>query len=146
MFEPSIEVPQHVIYFFNLIKINEIHFAKKTAIWGLNINDILILLEIYANEGTNQIDITKRYFVTEASISQTTKKLLKKELIEKKIDPENNSRNLLFITERGHDLSEELLIIFRDLNNAMIKGIPWEDLLVVGETMEKINENCRKLR
>jgi DNA-binding MarR family transcriptional regulator len=146
MFEPSIEVPQHVIYFFNLIKINEIHFAKKAAIWGLNINDILILLEIYANEGTNQIDITKRYFVTEASISQTTKKLLKKELIEKKIDPENNSRNLLFITERGHDLSEELLIIFRDLNNAMIKGIPWEDLLVVGETMEKINENCRKLR
>ena len=146
MFEPSIEVPQHVIYFFNLIKINEIHFAKKAAIWGLNINDILILLEIYANEGTNQIDISKRYFVTEASISQTTKKLLKKELIEKKIDPENNSRNLLFITERGHDLSEELLIIFRDLNNAMIKGIPWEDLLVVGETMEKINENCRKLR
>lgn len=146
MFEPSIEVPQHVIYFFNLIKINEIHFAKKAAIWGLNINDILILLEIFANEGTNQIDITKRYFVTEASISQTTKKLLKKELIEKKIDPENNSRNLLFITERGHDLSEELLIIFRDLNNAMIKGIPWEDLLVVGETMEKINENCRKLR
>ena len=146
MFEPSIEVPQHVIYFFNLIKINEIHFAKKAAIWGLNINDILILLEIYANEGTNQIDIAKRYFVTEASISQTTKKLLKKELIEKKIDPENNSRNLLFITERGRDLSEELLIVFRDLNNAMIKGIPWEDLLVVGETMEKINENCRKLR
>ena len=146
MFEPSIEVPQHVIYFFNLIKINEIHFAKKAAIWGLNINDILILLEIYANEGTNQIDISKRYFVTEASISQTTKKLLKKELIEKKIDPENNSRKLLFITERGRDLSEELLIVFRDLNNAMIKGIPWEDLLVVGETMEKINENCRKLR
>ena len=146
MFEPSIEVPQHVIYFFNLIKINEIHFAKKAAIWGLNINDILILLEIYANEGTNQIDIAKRYFVTEASISQTTKKLLKKELIEKKIDPENNSRKLLFITERGRDLSEELLIVFRDLNNAMIKGIPWEDLLVVGETMEKINENCRKLR
>ena len=146
MFEPSIEVPQHVIYFFNLIKINEIHFAKKTAIWGLNINDVLILLEIYANEGTNQINISKRYFVTEASISQTTKKLLKKELIEKKIDPENNSRKLLFITERGRDLSDELLIVFRDLNNAMIKGIPWEDLLVVGETMEKINENCRKLR
>ena len=146
MFEPTIEVPPHVIYFFNLIKINEIHFAKKAAIWGLNINDVLILLDIYANAGISQNDITNRYFVTEASISQTTKKLLKKELIEKKIDPENNSRNLLFITERGKNLSDEMLIIFKDLNNAMIEGIPWEDLLVVGKTMEKINENCRKLR
>ncbi len=67
-------------------------------------------------------------------------------MIEKKVDPENNSRNLLFITERGKNLSDEMLIIFKDLNNAMIEGIPWEDLLVVGKTMEKINENCRKLR
>ena len=146
MFEPSIEVPQHLIYYFNLIKINEIHFAKKAAEWGLNINDVLILLDIYANEGINQNDITNRYFVTEANISQTTKKLLQKELIEKKIDPENNSRNLLFVTEMGSALSDELLIIFRDLNNELVKGIPWEDLLVVGETMAKINENCRKLR
>lgn len=146
MFEPSIEVPQHVVYFFNLIKINEIHFAKKAAPWGININDIFILLEIYNKEGINQIDITKKIFITEANVSKTTKKLLKKGLIKKHIDPENNSRNILFLTDSGRELSEELLVIFRDLNNAMIKDIPWEDLLILGDTMEKINENCSKLR
>ena len=111
----------------------------------MNTNEILILLEIYKNEGLNQIDIAKVYLITEANISQITKKLMGKELIEKRIDPENNSKNLLFLTEKGRELSEELLVMFRDWNNKVIKGISISKLILFGETLEMINENCLKL-
>ena len=144
MIETTIEIPQHLIYFYNLIKIYESSFGKKAKSLGMNTNEILVLLEIYNNEGLNQIDIAKRYLVTQANISQTTKKLKEKDLIEKRMDIENNTKNLLFLTEKGRELSEELLIEFRDWNNKIIKGIPMENLILFGETLEMINKNCRK--
>lgn len=144
MIETTIEIPQHLIYFYNLIKIYESSFGKKAKSLGMNTNEILVLLEIYNNEGLNQIDIAKRYLVTQANISQTTKKLKEKDLIEKRMDIENNTKNLLFLTEKGRELSEELLIEFRDWNNKIIKGIPMENLILFGETLEMINKNCLK--
>ena len=145
MIETTIEIPQHLIYFYNLIKNYESTFGKNSKSLGMNTNEILILLEIYNREGLNQIDITKRYLITEANISQTTKKLMEKDLIEKKMDPENNSKNLLYLTEKGQNLCGELLVLFRDWNNKVIKGIPMEDLILFGETLALINENCLKM-
>ena len=145
MIETTIEIPQHLIYFYNLIKSYESTFGKNSKSLGMNTNEILILLEIYKNEGLNQIDIAKVYLITEANISQITKKLMGKELIEKRIDPENNSKNLLFLTEKGRERSEELLVMFRDWNNKVIKGISISNLILFGETLEMINENCLKL-
>lgn len=144
MIQTTIEIPQHLIYFYNLIKSYESSFGKKSKKLGMNTNEILILMEIYNNEGLNQIDIAKRYLITEANISQTTKKLKEKGLIEKKMDLENNTKNLLFLTERGRELSEEFLVMFRDWNNKIIKGISLENLILFGETLERINENCLK--
>lgn len=145
MIETTILIPQHLIYFFNLIKSYESNFGKNASSIKVNTTEILILLEIYNNEGLNQIDIAKRFLVTEANISQTTKKLLKKDLIVKKMDEENNTKNILFLTEKGHELCDELLVMFRDWNNKVIKGIPMENLILFGESLEMINENCLKL-
>ena len=145
MIEKTIKIPQHLIYFFNLIKSYEANFSKNENLKRINTNEILILMEIYNNEGLNQIDIAKRFLITEASISQTTKKLLKKDLIVKKMDPENNTKNLLFLTEEGHEVCDILLTMFMDWNNRVIKGIPLEDLILFGQTLEKLNENCLKL-
>lgn len=144
MIETTIEIPQHLIYFYNLIKRYESSFGKKAKSLGMNTNEIIILMEIYNNEGLNQTDIAKRYLVTEASISQTTKKLKEKGYIEKKMDLENNTKNLLFLTDKGRELSDELLVMFRDWNNRIIKGIPIENLIIFGETLEMINANCIK--
>lgn len=145
MIDTTKEIPEHLIYFYNLIKSYESHFGKNTNPAGMNFNEILILVSIYENEGINQIDIAKKYLITEANISQITKKLLAKGVIEKKIAPENNAKNRLFLTEKGRELSEEFLVMFRDWNNKVIKGIPLEKLILFGETLEMINKNCLKL-
>lgn len=145
MIDTTKEIPEHLIYFYNLIKSYESHFGKNTNPAGMNFNEILILVSIYENEGINQIDIAKKYLITEANISQITKKLLAKGVIEKKVAPENNAKNRLFLTEKGRELSEEFLVMFRDWNNKVIKGIPLENLILFGETLEMINKNCLKL-
>ncbi|WP_295619345.1 hypothetical protein [uncultured Methanobrevibacter sp.] len=41
----------------------------------------------------------------------------------------------MYLTEKGQDLCEELLVIFRDWNNKIITGIPEENLIMFGETL-----------
>ena len=107
--------------------------------------EILLLMEIYDRKSLNQVDLVKRFHVTDSNISQATKKLLEKGLIIKRMDSRNNTKNVLLLSETGEELCELLLILFRDWNNKVIKDIPLDDLISFGETIEKINENCIKL-
>ncbi len=70
---------------------------------------------------------------------------MNKEFITKEIDPNHNSKKLLFLTEKGHKLCEELLVMFRDWNHKVIKGIDMDDLVSFGETLELIYANCLDL-
>lgn len=145
MIEATTEIPQHLIYFLTLIKSYESNFSKHSMLQEVNTVEILMLLEIYDRKGLNQIDLAKKFHVTQSNISQTTKKLLAKGFIEKKMDPKNNSKNLLSLTDKGNELCEFLLAMFLDWNNEVIKDIPMEDLISFGETLEKIYANCLNL-
>jgi DNA-binding MarR family transcriptional regulator len=111
----------------------------------INIGEILILLEIYNNEGLNQIDLVKKFHVTEANISKTTKNLLIKGLIIKKIDADNNTKKLLFLTDKGQDACDKLLKIFRNWNDEVIGDIPMEELIAFSNTLSKLSENSLEL-
>ena len=48
-------VPEHVNYLMNLLRSYEFFFRKNMENLDINIGEIPILLEIYENEGLNQI-------------------------------------------------------------------------------------------
>ena len=73
-----------------LVRSFEAHFRKNMESEDINIGEIPILLSIYKDEGLNQIDLVRKFHVTEANISKTTKNLLNKGFIVKKVDVENN--------------------------------------------------------
>ena len=56
-------VPEHVNYLMSLLKSYEFFFKKNMENIDINIGEIPILLEIYANEGLNQIDLVRRFHV-----------------------------------------------------------------------------------
>ncbi len=145
MFEASIDIPQHLMYFLTVVKCYESNFNKYSGFEEINTVESLILLEIYDRECLNQIDLVEKFHVTESNISQAVKKLLEKDLIVKKVDPKKNSRNLIYFTDKSRKLCEQMLIFFRDWNNKMVKDIPMDDLVAIGETLEKIYGNCVEL-
>lgn len=139
------KIPKHLNFVLNLTKSYESYFKKNLDSLDINIGEILILLEIYDNEGLNQIDLVKKFHVTEANISKTTKNLLVKDLIVKKIDNENNTKKLLFLTEKGREACAKLLKIFANWNDEVIKGIPMEELTSFSETLNKLSDNSLQL-
>ena len=125
-----------------LVRSFEAHFRKNTESEDINIGEIPILLSIYKDEGLNQIDLVRKFHVTEANISKTTKSLLYKELIVKKIDSENNTKKLLFLTEKGQDICAHLLEMFEEWKDILKGDIPSEELCAFSATLEKISKNA----
>ena len=98
--------------------------------------------QFYKDEGLNQIDLVRKFHVTEANISKTTKNLLNKGFIVKKVDVENNTKKLLFLTEKGQEVCESLLELFEDWRNDLKGDIPSEELHAFSKTLEKISINA----
>ena len=125
-----------------LVRSFEAHFRKNMESEDINIGEIPILLSIYKDEGLNQIDLVRKFHVTEANISKTTKNLLNKGFIVKKVDVENNTKKLLFLTEKGQEVCEGLLELFEDWKNDLKGDIPSEELHAFSKTLEKISINA----
>lgn len=53
--------------------------------------------------GISQRELAETLYVSEANVAKMVKKLVKKNLIEKRKDEKNKSRNILFLTEKGED-------------------------------------------
>ena len=125
-----------------LVRSFEAHFRKNMESEDINIGEIPILMSIYTDEGLNQIDLVRKFHVTEANISKTTKNLLNKGLIIKKIDVENNTKKLLFLTEKGQEVCESLLELFEDWKDELKGDIPSEEMQAFTKTLQKISINA----
>ena len=134
-------VPEHVNYLMNLLKSYEFFFRKNMENLDISIGEIPILLEIYENEGLNQIDLVRQFHVTEANISKTTKNLLIKGFITKTIDAENNTKKILLLTEDGKKVCKILLNIFSQWKEATMGEIPGEEMLAFSQTLKKLSDN-----
>ena len=125
-----------------LVRSFEAHFRKNMGSEDINIGEIPILMSIYTDEGLNQIDLVRKFHVTEANISKTTKNLLNKGLIIKNIDVENNTKKLLFLTEKGQEVCESLLELFEDWKDELKGDIPSEEMQAFTKTLQKIASNA----
>ena len=135
------KIPEHVNYLMNLLKSYELYFRKNMDDLDINIGEIPILLEIYANEGLNQIDLVRQFHVTEANISKTTKNLLVKGLITKTIDVDNNTKKILLLTEEGKEACNILLEIFEQWKDAIQGDLPNDEVIAFADTLKKLSDN-----
>ena len=142
MSEKDVIIPESLNNLRILVRSFEAYFRKDMGAIDVNIGEIPVLLAIYTNEGLNQIDLVRKFHVTEANISKTTKNLLQKDLIIKKIDNENNTKKLLFLTDEGQEVCNHLLEIFQEWKNVLKGDISGDELRAFAATLDKIAKNA----
>ena len=142
MSEKDVIIPESLNNLRILVRSFEAYFRKDMGAIDVNIGEIPVLLAIYTNEGLNQIDLVRKFHVTEANISKTTKNLLQKELIIKKVDNENNTKKLLFLTDEGQDVCDHLLEIFEEWKDVLKGDISGDELRSFAATLDKIAKNA----
>lgn len=88
------------ILYIDYIYLLHTDFLKKTY-KNLTPSDVTYLINIFYHQNCSQRDLAKLLFVSESNVTQIIKKLEKNEYITRIPDPNNKSRRILNLTQKG---------------------------------------------
>jgi MarR family transcriptional regulator for hemolysin len=118
---------------------------KKLKDYGykITVDQWLIMKVLYENPGIPQIDLAKRVFKDNASVTRIIDILVKSKYLDRKTNPKDRRTSILKVTTAGEiiiDKVQDLVILNR--KNAQA-GIAIEDLENLNSTLQKIIVNCQ---
>lgn len=102
--------------------------------WGL-------LSILFEEDGISQNQLASKMFKDHTSISRIVDNLIKKSLIIRKYDPTDRRTNLIYITETGAKLKDQIMEEVQQHIAASFQGITEEQLKICSEVMQKVIQN-----
>jgi DNA-binding MarR family transcriptional regulator len=82
-----------------------------------------ILLHLWGDEGINQREISKRVGVEEATVTRTVDRLVRDDLVVRKINNQNKRQYELYLTKKGRALKDDLIPVVQNLNRNVLKNL-----------------------
>ncbi|MCA1055462.1 MarR family transcriptional regulator [Rossellomorea aquimaris] len=104
-----------------------------------------VLKRLSENDGINQKELAVKSEKDQPTVTRILDILERKELISKQKNAEDRRSFLLFITEKGTALKEELSPFIEEIwENRILSGISEEELDTYRHVLIKMNENLEK--
>ncbi|AKN33327.1 MarR family transcriptional regulator [Clostridium carboxidivorans P7] len=100
-----------------------------------------VLLKLVEKEGINQKLLSKEVEKDQATLTRILDILERKSLIIRKKSPEDRRAFLIYTTDKGKEVKEEVYPFIEKLFKNMICGIPKDELDLFVGVLSKINEN-----
>lgn len=94
-----------------ILKSQEKFYHKKLKDVDVTPAELPVLIQLYTHSGCTQRSIVKSLYITESNVAKLLKRLEKKNIVERKVDPNKKNRNLVFLTEYGYEITGNLLDI-----------------------------------
>lgn len=118
---------------------------KKLKEKGFNItvDQWLIIKVLFENPGIPQIDLAKKVFKDNASVTRIIDLLVKAKYLDRKTNPKDRRTSILKVTASGEQIIYKVQdLVLQNRRNAQA-GISIEDLENLNRTLQKIIINCQ---
>ena len=103
------------------------------------------LMHIARFPDASQKDIASHYHISTATVAVGLKKLEKGGYIVRAAAETDNRFNQIAITEKGEEVVKQSIHIFQNLEEGMFLGFSNEEMIQLGNYMERINKNLKEL-
>lgn len=117
---------------------------ERTSGGGLYDGQLPILEFLIHSPGCTQCQIAHWLCVSPASIAQSTKRLQKAGLIEKRVDADNLRCNRLYATESGIVTAQEYRRTFDVLDDETLHGFSEEDMRLAVDLLDRMIANVNR--
>lgn len=114
---------------------------ERTADSILYDGQLPVLEYVTKRPGSTQIQIASWLAVTPASIAQSTKRLQRAGLIEKRVDESNLRCNRLYATEHGIAVAKSYRVEFDRLDEQMLEGLTETDKQMLIALLDRLIRN-----
>lgn len=122
------------------------NFAEKILKpFGLTLEQFHLLKNMPVGEGLSQRKIGEIVNKRPANMTRILDRLELKELVVRRNNPQDRRASTVFLTEKGRDLIEAVLVVFESFSSRFTDGISVEDRQVVRVAMERMSANIKKM-
>lgn len=122
------------------------NFAEKILKpFGLTLEQFHLLKNMPVGEGLSQRKIGEIVNKRPANMTRILDRLEVKELVVRRNNPQDRRASTVFLTEKGRDLIEAVLVVFESFSSRFTDGISVEDRQVVRVAMERMSANIKKM-
>lgn len=106
--------------------------------------DQALILQMINNKQQTQTEIADLIFKDYASMTRIVGLMTKKDYLIKTINEKDRRVSILKITHKGELALKQLIPIINQNRETALKGLKLEDLNNLKNTLNKINQNCKK--
>lgn len=119
--------------------------ALKLENYGINQGQFEYFLMIFMYPGINQLALAERKFVSKASVTKAIKILEKDGFVKRKRDEGDRRSFLLYLTDKGEQITDDLMSIKNRLEKELFNGFSDSDQKKFFEYLETLEKNSRNL-
>ncbi len=110
----------------------------------LSTEQAIVLINLWHHDGSNQQMIS--YFLgrDKASTTRWLDVLEKRNLVLRVTSKEDRRQNMIYATNEGKKLCEELLVVFQKVHEVALEGIDPKEVEVCTDVLGRVRENMAK--
>lgn len=116
---------------------------KKLAPYNLGHGQIFLLITLYNQEGIWQQTICEMYNLNKAAVGRGIKKLEKQDLITKETDPQDNRRQLIYLTDKAQEFKPKFEEILTTVETETRQDLTKEEIKTFLKVSQKIYNNLK---
>lgn len=113
--------------------------------YDLTVEQFHLLKQTSLENGISQSELCQIVEKKPANITRILDRLEKKEWVKRQPNPSDRRSSLVFLTEEGERIIDEVSSLFESYSGWFIEGISSEDEVVFRRVLEKINNNLSRL-
>ncbi len=122
------------------------NFAEKVLNpYDLTVEQFHLLKNMPVDSGLTQREIGEITSKTPANMTRLLDRLEIKTLVERRDDPNDRRASLVFLTEKGKSLVDEVFNVFELFSADFLHGISEEEQQIVKNILTKITSNIKKM-
>lgn len=119
--------------------------ALKVEKYGINQGQFEYFLLIFMNPGINQLALANKKNVSKSSVTKAINILEKDGFIKRIIDKEDRRSSLLYLTDKGKNITDDLMTIKETSQKYLFKGFSTDDMKAFYQYLSILKKNSKAL-
>ncbi|MCB2055949.1 MAG: MarR family transcriptional regulator [Geminicoccaceae bacterium] len=102
---------------------------------GLNVGMFMTLRELWAQDGAQQRDISRRLQLEQAAMTRMLQRMERENLLRRQMSPLDGRKRAVYLTDKGRALREPAMRAAREQNDAALSSLSREQRLAFCDAM-----------
>ena len=128
-------------YISQLYRKASIFINREVSKYDIRSGQLIFLMDLYAQDGKNQEEISERLKIDKGTTARALKKLEEQEFITRVKDIDDKRANRIYLTEKSIELKEDIYSVFDDWNEKISENLTKEEEETLKNLLEKVCKN-----